>query len=328
MAESPKGQEPRDSLPSPAGRWGRVERAVAPAEAGPLWDDSLTRGHAEGILEVAYGTRGERTYARRVYREGSTRFSQSLSSAGPDVAYNMIVQTGGGLVEGERYLNSFSLPPGAHAVVATQAPTCVFKCEHGRVTVQDTSIGLGEGAVFELYQDPMIPYERCRLRQTMRIDLSAGASCLVFDGVTGGWSEAGEPFRYGDLLLSTEIRREGKLLLLDRLLLEPGEVGLEGLGYFEGYTNLDSAMLADEGLGQGFVEGSRRAVESFCEARGIDDDVLRWGISAIDGGGCVLRILGRSAAANREVALAFSEHWREARGFHPLALRRNDTRRR
>lgn len=316
----------RESLPSPAGRWGRVREPVAPRDAGPLWDESLTRSEPEGVLDVTYALRGERTYAKHVFRAGSTRFSQALSSAGPDVAYNIVLQTGGGLVEGERYVSAFALPARAHAVVATQAPTCVFKCEHGRVSVQESRIEVGEGATFEFYQDPLIPYEHARLRQTTAIELAAGARCLVFDGVSGGWSPDGEPFRYGDLLLSTEVRRQGRIQLVDRLLLEPGEVALEGLGYFEGLTNLDSAILADEEVDEAFVEGAREAVGAYLASRGADEETTRFGISAMEGGGCVLRILGTSAAANREAALAFSEHWRSVRGFHPLRLRRNDTR--
>lgn len=328
MASERAGADaPREALPSPAGRWGRVREPVGPKEAGPLWAEELTRSAPEGLLDVTYALRGERTYAKRVYREGSTRFSQALSPAGPDVAYNIVLQTGGGLVEGERYVSAFTLPARAHAVVATQAPTCVFKCEHGRVSVQECRIAAGEGATFEFYQDPLIPYEHARLRQATTIDLAAGARCLVFDGVTGGWSPDGAPFRYGDLLLSTEVRREGRILLLDRLLLEPGEVALEGLGYFEGFTNLDSAILADEEVGEAFVEGAREAVGAFLSSRGVGEENMRFGISAMEGGGCVLRILGTSAAANREAALAFSRYWRVARGFQELHLRRNDTRR-
>ncbi len=66
---------------------------------------------------------------------------------------------------------------------------------------------------------------------------------------------------------------------------------------------------------------------AFLASRGIGEETTRFGIGAMEGGGRVLRVLGMSAAANREVALAFSRYWRAARGFQELRLRKNDTRR-
>ena len=72
----------------------------------------------------------------------------------------------------------------AHALVTTQTPTYVYKCEKGQLTQQNTSITLEENSYLEYMADEVIPYLKSRYFQTSRIDMDKSAHLIYSDGVT------------------------------------------------------------------------------------------------------------------------------------------------
>ena len=102
----------------------------------------------------------------------------------------------GAFVEGEQYQVTIDVNKDAHALVTTQTPTYVYKCEKGQLTQQNTSITLEENSYLEYMSDEVIPYLKSRYFQTSRIDMDKSAHLIYSDGVTAGWSHEDLPFQY------------------------------------------------------------------------------------------------------------------------------------
>jgi urease accessory protein len=276
-------------------------------------------GALAGSVDLAFAVRGGRHVARRLRRGGNARVSPRLPNA-DGAAYHLLVSTGGGYLEGERYRVRATLEPGAHAVLATQAPTYVYKCPGGRPAVQHVEARLGPGAFLELYSDEVIPYRDARFAQLTEVELAPGAALVLTEGLSCGWAPDGGRFRFAEAMLRTRVVRGGELVLNDCLHCAPPRFDPEALGFFEGYAVYLSCVVVDDALDAGFVGRARaRLAEKGLGAR------VRWGVSALEGGAAVLRVLCDEAQLGRRALRDFAACFREqVKGCRPLDLRKND----
>lgn len=273
-------------------------------------------GSYAGEIRISFTNRGGRTVADRLYRRGNSRISANIPVAGEVPCY-FLISTGGGYTEGESYLQQVTLEDHTHAILTTQTPNYVYKCEHGRQTGQTNLLEVGNDCTLEYYIDETIPYAHALFQQDTMIRLGAGSSLILTDGLTSGWSADEEPFQYGRIGIRTRVEREGELLLNDYLLVDPTEDPMDEIGYFEGSRNYNSAVILDEGMDDAMVKRMREFLRAFPTSS-------RYGMSLLEKGGAVLRVLGDSALKNSGVIRSWIGYYREQiRGFAPLDLRKN-----
>lgn len=269
-----------------------------------------------GAIKMRYTKRNNRVVATQLYRQGNCRISAEILREGGIPSWYMAT-TGGGYTEGETYTHDITLEQDTHVILTTQAATYILKCEHGRETRQDAHITLGENALLEYYPDEIIPYQHAIYRQNTTIDLAPGAALIYMDGVTSGWSPDATPFQYTRLNLHTKVSRAGRLILNDHMIITPATDPVHHMGYYGMYPEFLTVTIIDERVNQSMVERMRDAM-----AENTFDDTL-YGISVIDDGGMVLRILGRSAHINRRVAWRFINTYREQElGMEHIDLRK------
>lgn len=272
----------------------------------------------DGVIEMKFLPRNGRTIAQRLYHKGNSRISSVIPATEGQLPYYFLISTGGGFTEGEQYKVDIELEKDAHAVLTTQTPNYVYKCDNLKQTCQETTIKLAEGAFLEYYMDEVIPYKNAYYRQYMDIDLAKDASLILTDGLTSGWSPDEKRFQYRDVGMRTRIKVGGRLVYNDYLLCTPHEDQLDELGYFEGYTNFNSVVVIDEKIDADFVAQAREAIVE--KAANV-----RFGISLLENNGAVLRILGFDGYMNRQIQNQFIEFYREHfKGYAPLQLRKND----
>lgn len=269
-----------------------------------------------GAIRMQFTKRGDRVVATRLYREGNCRISAEIRREGGIPSWYMAT-TGGGYTEGEIYTHDITLGHDTHVILTTQAASYILKCEHGRETCQDATITLGPGAILEYYPDEIIPYQHAIYRQRTTIDLAPGATLIYMDGVSSGWSPEDTPFQYAHLNLSTRVHRNGRLILNDHMIVDPTRDPVHHMGYYGMYPEFLTVTVIDERVDTAMVDRMRNTME-----HNTFDDTL-YGISIIDDGGMVLRILGRSSHINKSVAWAFINAYRECElGLAHLDLRK------
>ena len=260
----------------------------------------------DGEIRLGFTNHSGRTVARTTYRRGNSRISGNIPVAG-DVPYYFLISTGGGFTEGETYLQEVALEEQCHAIVTTQTPNYIYKCDGGRLTSQNNRVEIGKNSFLEYYIDETIPYARARFRQNTEIQMAEGSKLIMTDGLTAGWSEDEEPFQYRDIGLKTDIRMDGRLLFHDFLLVNPEEDHMQEIGCFEGSKNYNSAVIIDENMDEAMLEEMR----SFLDQEFSGCGEVRYGLSLLDRYGLVLRVLGKRMGENRRVVYALTGYYRE-----------------
>ncbi|WP_241655865.1 urease accessory protein UreD [Halobacillus litoralis] len=171
---------------------------------------------------------------------------------------------------------------GAELAVTSQASTKVYK-SLSKPVEQRTTIHLGAGSVLEYCLDPLILYKGARFIQDTTIKMDRDSSFFYSDIITPGWSEDGSNFRYDWVRNKLKVYQNGKLVLFDHLLLEPDEE-LEGVLQLEGHTHVGSFVIFHP-------KASREFAELLYENVNEVYPHVRFGISDMDDGGIVVRIL-------------------------------------
>ncbi|WP_226584331.1 urease accessory protein UreD [Halobacillus litoralis] len=234
-----------------------------------------------GFLSLQATKRDSRTVVHGFY-EGAFKFTRPVKLEDDSVSIYLI-HVGGGYVEGDTYFTSIHLEEGAELSVTSQASTKVYKTLENPVE-QKTTIRLAPSSILEYCLDPLIMYEGAKFLQETTVEM-AGDSCFFYsDIVTPGWSEAGENFRYQWYRNKLKVIRDEKLVLFDHLLLEPDE-DLEGVLQLEGYTHVGSFVIFHPEASRTFGDRLYEEVASF-------DLSVRLGISNMESGGIVVRLLG------------------------------------
>ncbi len=282
----------------------------------------MRAGTSDGTICMEFEKRHDRTVATRLFRHGNSRISSAMAVPDSD-PYYYLISTGGGYTEGEHYEVDIDVGEEAHAILTTQTPAYIYKCDHGKTTSQRQAMAVGPGGFLEYYADEVMPYANARFAQLSEVHLAKGAALIYADGLSSGWSPDAEPFRFASAFLSTSFFREGKLIALDRLAVTPREWEGRprqggGIGIFEGHSNFGSVLILDEKLKASDAEGFRKATEAAL------DGTCRIGISPIDAGGMALRILAPDEQHIDRIVHAFCAHYREdMRHLAPLRIRKN-----
>lgn len=270
----------------------------------------------DGVSDIAFEKRGDRTVLTNRYRSGNSRISAQIPTEDNTPLY-FLVATGGGFVEGEKYYNLATLEKDAHAILTTQTPNYIYKCPNGKTTSQLNEVVVKENAFLEYYIDEVIPYEDAIYYQKTFADIKKGGSLILTDGLTAGWSKSDTPFLYNKVDLKTKILYDDELVFNDYLIVNPREENMGELGLFEGYTNFNSVVIIDENFCTDWIKRSKEALDTK-EFEGI------YGITALEKYGFVLRILGRSSHNNLGIMWDFINFYREEiRGLKHLELRKN-----
>lgn len=270
----------------------------------------------DGVIEMSFIRRGERTIAERIYRDGNSRISAFIRDTGITPVY-FLITTGGGFIEGECYYQLVKLGEDTHTVLTSQTPNYIYKCPRNLLTKQDIVMTIGENATLECYLDEIIPYEKSCYFQKMTVSMAKGSSFILTDGLTSGWSQEGRPFQYRYVGIKTTIFKEGEILLNDYLICDTDENNMKELGYFEGYTNFNSIIIIDEQITDSLIEEFQNELDE-------SQVHCRHGLTRISNG-LIVRILGKNNHDNRQLVNLIISYYREnIRKFNPINLRKTD----
>lgn len=277
-----------------------------------------------GELRLRIAQRDGRSYAARQFHDGALRILKPLYlDRSGQVAYP-VINPGGAYFGADRYVLDLEIGEDASLLSTTQSATKVYRTPQGPA-VQDMEVRLGPGAVLEHLPDQLIVYREGSYRQRTLVRMHPSASLLMAEIITPGWSPEGEPFRFDELRLRTEIRVEDgprtRRLAVDQLRMVPGEgSAMSSMGMMEGHSHTGQLLIADRRLDDGLYAELVELVEDAPTHSGI----TRGGVIDPDGLRCVaVRTLADSTGAvaglHRGIVDLLRYRWR---GQPPLDLRR------
>jgi urease accessory protein UreH len=146
-----------------------------------------------------------------------------------------------GLGAGESLATRIDLEAGASAIVTGQGPTALLAGEPG--STQCTRITVGRDAHLTLLPRHVVPYAGSRAVLDTLVDLAPGATLAAWDVLATGRTGAGEDLLLAALRSTWTLRREGEVLLRDRLHLD-GARRAQTAAMLAGRTHLGTLVLA------------------------------------------------------------------------------------
>ncbi|TFW30528.1 urease accessory protein UreD [Massilia horti] len=222
----------------------------------------------------------------------------------PGMAFIYMLQSGEGIVQGDRYRLDLNCAPGTAVHFTTQAATKIFHMEDNFAT-QIVNLTVGAGAFVEYLPDPVIPFRDSRFYQRLHLTIAPDASGILGEILLPGRVARDEVLEYALYYTDLEARTpDGRLLFADRLKLAR-----------------DSAFPGSPGLlGSYGVFASLYVVTRTCAAKALVDrlhdcvaalpEVLAGASELPNGCGASVRLLGQTSAA---VGAAMHRLWNEAR---------------
>lgn len=267
-----------------------------------------------GELRLRIGLRGRRSVVVDQFHAGALRILRAHYAGGSGHPVLTAINPGGAYLGGDEYAVQVGLETEASALLTTQSATKVYRTPQGPARAVQR-IDLAPGARFESVPDPLIAYRGARYLQETEVDMAADATIALAETITHGWSPDGQPFQFDEVSLVTRVRIDGRLGVVDNLLLRPGEGGVGPLA-LGGRSHLASLLVVDRRADDGVLADLRLMLaEAFPAERGG----LLVGVTRLAVPGFALRALCDSTAAAQAVLHAVI-NWLRAEWHGEAAL--------
>jgi urease accessory protein len=201
----------------------------------------------------------------------------------------MLLNPTGGLVGGDFLCTQIIQEPDTRVCLTTPSATRVYRTRD-QPTVQETSIHVGETAALEYFPDHVIPHQGSKFHQSLRVEMARGSRGMFWDALAAGRVAHGEHWNFHEFDSRTEISLCGRPVFLNRTRIRPADLDPTRLGLAERFDYLATlAIVADE-----FDRWKETVAAMGAELTSMAH--VYGGASVLAGGGCVVKLLARSAA--------------------------------
>ncbi len=198
----------------------------------------------------------------------------------------MVMNASPGILDGDQYTFRIQLHQGARLRLQTQAYQRIYEMKQG--ARQHWQVQLDEGASWVYLPHPTVPHTRSAFSSTAEFRLCTHHHFVYGEVLTCGRKHNGEVFSFTRYHSQTRIFLNGRLILHENLLMEPGRLPVQTPGQLEGYSHQASLIILNPLLNSQALR--TRLLECFQQEQGIVA-----GISAAPVNGLVIRLLGYGA---------------------------------
>ena len=171
---------------------------------------------SRGEAAVRLRRDGDRTRLVDLGQQGSAKAILPHVGSVPEVVF---LNTSGGLTGGDRLSYALHLGHGVQATATTQTAERAYRASSGTARVEVT-LGVGAAGWVDWLPQETILFDASALDRNTRIDLGPGAGCLALEAVVLGRHAMGEVVERLSFRDRREIRREGRLVHLEPLVME------------------------------------------------------------------------------------------------------------
>ncbi len=145
-----------------------------------------------------------------------------------DQPFLLLINSGGGFVEGDTAHLHATLDPGSRALITTTAASKFYKCPLGETSAEHINITVGAGALLEYCPDEAIPFAGSRVLRRTQIDIAEDSYLFATDMISAGrihYGRSGEAFDFHTLDSEFVVNLDGAPLVIDRqVATQPDEV--------------------------------------------------------------------------------------------------------
>jgi urease accessory protein len=194
----------------------------------------MQRSH--GLAAVSFDLAAGRVRLRDLAQAGSAKVLLPHAGPVPEVVF---LNTSGGLTGGDRLSYRVDLGAGARVVATTQTAERAYRAASGVAAVTVTA-SVGDGGWLDWLPQETILFQSSALSRSTRIDLGAGAGCLVLESVVLGRAAMGEVVNHLTFRDRREIWRQGAPVIIEPFGLDDAALraGVAVLGGARAFASL------------------------------------------------------------------------------------------
>jgi urease accessory protein len=262
---------------------------VSPFELAAAAQDAPLR--TEGVARLKVERIAGDSIAMDLDEQGPLRLRFPRVRAS-DALEAVIVNTGGGVVGGDRLTFEIGAGAGSSVAVTSQAAEKLYRSSGAEASIAVRLSAARHAQLMWLPQESIL-FNRARVTRSIDASAAADASLTICEAIVFGRAAMGEQIKAGMIKDRWRIRRDGKLVFADALSLE-GAIGkiLQGPAIARGAVAVATLVhLAPD---------AERKVEVFRQSKNLDAEA---GASAFDGL-LVARLVAAGALELRAAILA------------------------
>lgn len=144
-----------------------------------------------------------------------------------DQPYLLLINSGGGYVEGDASDLYGQLEKGTRALITTTAASKFYKCMDQQTSHENVCIRAEPDTLLEFYPDESIPFAHSRVQRRISLQISETTNMFATDMIAAGriHHADGEAFAFDAIDSEFRIEVDGEVRLLDRMVAKtPDEV--------------------------------------------------------------------------------------------------------
>jgi urease accessory protein len=176
-------------------------------------------GRSQGVLDLSFRKRSNATVADRTYQSGCLRMRLPRREHAAEAPCAVLINTAGGVAEGDRLDQRIAWGESTVATVTTQAAEKIYRALARGSTIS-SHLTVAPGAEAEWLPQETILFDQARLRRDARIVLEGNVTFLGLEAIVLGRTAMGETVRSGSLRDRMRIWRNGRLIYADTLALD------------------------------------------------------------------------------------------------------------
>lgn len=175
---------------------------------------------ADELIKATFVRAGRRTSLGRVHEAGGLRLRlpNVLRGLHPDCEA-VCINTGGGMVGGDKARYAFTAERGAAVTITTQSAEKIYRATD-RPTAVDVNLALAAESTIEWLPQETILYDAIALHRRLNVALEQDATLLLVESLVFGRLAMGETVHSGSLRDRWRIRRSGRLVFAEDFRLE------------------------------------------------------------------------------------------------------------
>ncbi|WP_255406168.1 urease accessory protein UreD [Novosphingobium sp. CF614] len=214
-----------------------------------------------GTIDLSLARRAGGVSLRRAFQSGCLRLRLPRRHEEGEHPCAVLINTGGGLAEGDRIEQRVHWGEDSVATIATQAAEKVYRAL-ARGSEISTRLEVARGAHAEWLPQETILFDQARLRREARIVLAEDVIFLGVEAVVLGRQAMGETVRQGALRDRMRIWRNGRLVYADTLALDGNIARLMESAAIGGGARAMAVLLHASDRALAFLEPVRDALRT------------------------------------------------------------------
>lgn len=214
-----------------------------------------------GSVDLSFIRDGDSTRAKRTFQSGCLRVRMPRTEHANEAPCAVLINTAGGLAEGDCIEQRVQWGKNAVATVATQAAEKVYRALADGAQLS-TRLEVERGAHAEWLPQETILFDNARLRRDAQIVLAEDVTFLGVEAIVLGREAMGESVHQGALNDRMRIWRNGRLVYADTLLLEGDIADLMSSAAIGGGARAMAVLVHASDHAAGLLDPVREALES------------------------------------------------------------------